>query len=577
MALHPAARHPRTFWLAPAMAGALFACSGNISSQPNGDTGTDEPGTGPGAGGQGGRAGTGGAGMTGAGNRPVDAQGCALPSRRLRQLTAQQVENALAVLFPKVKAALDLPRPGRGENGFSNDSDRLMLTVSDVQKQVTSMAVVADAAAADPAALAPCLKDGLATACVRSFVERFTKLAYRGPVEASEVDDLVAFASAQKTAHGDEKALALLLRRVLLSPRFMFRSEVGTVKEGVAELDGYEKASVLSFTLTDGPPDAELMEAASSGKLDSAAGMRQQAERLLGGAQNAAGARRLFRELFRTESMGSVVKDDVFEGWSSQIAADTRTEAEAFIDHVLWQDDGRLDTLLTAPYTMANKRLATFYGLSGANSLGDSFAKIDYGSEPRSGILGKGGWLSLLAHAGQNDLVKRGRFVREMLLCESVPDPPPTIKAVPPPPGGDLTLREKLVQHAQDPNCSGCHDQMDKIGFAFERFDGVGKFRETDNGKPIDARGEIVNSEASNGSFDGAVALAKHLAASPQVHACIVKHGFRFAFGRVEKSIDACQLDKFAKGFADAQGNLRTLLLDLVTSPAFSQRAAVFE
>lgn len=563
------ARHLKSYTWSVCLLLTVVACSGSVSPVGGEAAPSDK----------GGNGGSGPKGDAGEGGM-VDAEGCALPARRLRLLTPEQMENALAALFPSLGTLpkLDLPRPGRGPSGFSNDSDRLSLTVADVQKFFGAMTAVAEAAAAKPAALDGCLASGLGNeTCLRGFLDRFVAKAFRRPPDPAQVDALLAFAKSQKAGHGDAGALSQTLRRVLMAPEFMFRSEIGKTKGDVAELDAHEKASALSFTLTDGPPDDALLEAARSGELDTPEGLRSQAERLLNEPESARGVMNLFSELFRTSSMAGVVKDDVFKGWSPQIASDTRREAEAFIAEVMWSDDHRLETLLTAPYTMVNQRLAKFYGLEGADGLGEAFEKLSYGKQPRAGILGQGGLLSLLAHAGQNDVVRRGRFVREEFLCEAVPPPPPNVVAVPPPPEGDITLRQALEQHQKDPACAVCHSQMDDIGFALEAFDGVGRHRTSDNGKPIDARGQIVGSESSDGHFDGEVELSVHLAKSDQVKRCFAKHGFRFVFGRLEQTADSCQLDKLSERFIAGGGDLRALLLDFVASPGFSRRAAALD
>ncbi|MCG5051478.1 MAG: DUF1588 domain-containing protein [Myxococcales bacterium] len=501
-------------------------------------------------------------------------EGCALPTGNIRQLTPSQIEASLQKLLPGVSAAeLDLPRYGRGGNGFTNDSDRKLLSLDDVQRLYTGLSKAADKASASPAALASCLSSPDDN-CVRGFVSTFATRAFRRPVAAEERDELVAYWKARKAADSTT-ALSLLIRRMLMAPQFLFRTELGdSSNQGVLELTPHEKASALAFTISNAPPDDELMADADSGALSDPSRLAFHAERLLGKPETAKGLLNLFEELFRVDGVVNVSKDDVFEGWSPAIASDMASETRAFLKELLWKDDGTIEGLLTAPYTVVNGRLASFYGLSGKPANDTTFSRVAVGSQPRAGILGQGSLLSLLSHANQNDIVKRGRFVRELLMCEELPDPPESVKAVPPPPQGDLTLRERLAQHSSDPTCVGCHRLMDSIGTAFEQFDAVGRFRDKEGGKPIDASGEIVDSKGSDGNFTGLKGLAVHLAKSPQVSACLARATYRYTLGREDVSADSCQLRELEAAVDRSGGNLRKLFVDMIANPSFSKRAA---
>ncbi|MDX2019792.1 MAG: DUF1588 domain-containing protein [Deltaproteobacteria bacterium] len=546
---------------------AFFAaCTGSIDTAgtADGDHGSGQGGS------QGGGQGTGGSGSVG----DVPAGACSLPSGSIRQLTPSQIEASLTKLVPNISAAeLDLPRYGRGGNGFTNDSERKLLSLDDVQRLYTSLSKVADKAAQSPAALAGCLTTADET-CVRGFVTTFATRAFRRPVTNEERDELVAFWKSSKAAD-PATALALLLRRVFMAPQFLFRTELGKASSaGVAELTPHEKASALAFTISNAPPDDELIADANSGALSDPSRLASHAERLLSKPETATGLLNMFEELFRVDGVVNVSKDDIFKGWSPAIAADMASEARAFLKELLWQDNGTIEGLLTAPYTVVNGRLASFYGLTGKTESDTKFTRVSVGDQPRAGILGQGALLSLLSHANQNDIVKRGRFVRELLLCEALPDPPASVKAIPPPPQGDLTLRQRIEQHSKDPSCLGCHRLMDPIGAAFEQFDAVGRFRDKDEGKPIDARGEIVDSKASDGSFTGLKGLGQHLAKSAQVRACLARATFRYTLGRADVTEDACQLSELDASVERSGGNLKKLFVQMIANPSFSKRVA---
>lgn len=547
----------------------VSACSGTISSD-------DESASDRGGGDESGRGGNkGGAAPPSGGTGGGTTAACPPPEPRIRQLTPEQLQNAVEDLFPKLASGpLELSSHGPGLSGFRNDSNRKLLNASDVQSQFGSLEKVANAVGKAPAQLDSCLPSGFNDdACLKKVVRELVSRAYREPAAADEVDDLVAFARTEGTEHGPAVGLSQLVTRVLMSPRFLFISELGIESNGQASLSSHEKAAGLAFGLTNRPPDEALRAAADAGELDTPEGYRQQARRLLSSKTAALGVRQLYAELFRVGAIPGLVKDNVFPGFTNDIASDMARALEAFVEEVLWNDGARLETLLTAPYAMANKRLASFYDWP-AQSSDAQFNRLARAAETRVGILGQAGLLAYLSHTNQHDPIKRGRFVREALLCEEVPDPPKDLKVVPPIPGGNLTLREKLKQHAEDAGCAGCHDRMDPIGFSLEAFDGVGRYRTEDAGQPVDTSGQIKHSFASDGAFEGLPGLATHLAASRQVKDCFVRHAFRYFAGHTDSDADRCLLGQLEKRFASQAGDLLDLTTETLTALALAPRSS---
>src|SRR5207245_500435 len=137
-------------------------------------------------------------------------------------------------------------------------------------------------------------------------------------------------------------------------------------------------------------------------------------------------------------------------------------------------------------------------------------------------------------------------------LCQPLPPPPPNVNNKPPDPAPDLSTRDRFRVHSQDPACSGCHKLMDPIGFGFEAYDGIGRFRTQDGNGPVQTTGEIISTRDADGPFDGAVELATRLAASGQVRECVAKNWFRFASGRAETADDTCSVAAAYKAFQDS-------------------------
>src|SRR5262249_33669546 len=157
---------------------------------------------------------------------------------------------------------------------------------------------------------------------------------------------------------------------------------------------------------------------------------------------------------------------------------------------------------------------------------GSKFVHVDLDPTQRAGLLTQPSVLAVTAHADQTSPVRRGKFVRERLLCEPISPPPPHVKALPPMGDPNSPTRQRFTQHDTDPFCASCHHLLDPIGFGFEHYDPMGRWRDKDQGLPVDASGMVTDSKDVNGAFDGAVALAKKLAESEEVRACVVTQWF---------------------------------------------------
>jgi hypothetical protein len=186
-------------------------------------------------------------------------------------------------------------------------------------------------------------------------------------------------------------------------------------------------------------------------------------------------------------------------------------------------------------------------------------------------LLTQGAFLSAHSHANQTSPVHRGLAVRKNLLCTDLPDPPANVNNNPPAPDPKATTRQRFEQHRTDPTCAGCHELLDPLGVGFENYDAIGRYRSDENGLPIDASGKLTGT-ASGATFTGAVELAKKLATSPEVRACVQKQWFRFSLGRFEGADDACTLQALNADFEASDFDVKKLLLSLVTSDAFRYR-----
>jgi hypothetical protein len=268
----------------------------------------------------------------------------------------------------------------------------------------------------------------------------------------------------------------------------------------------------------------------------------------------------------------------LFPAFSEAVRADLMQELPRFLDHVLFQGDHKLGTLLTSPQGYVTAALAPIYGVS-VPSGGPAVAELP-DSQARSGILTQAAFLSVQAHPDQTSPVLRGKFVRSKLLCQTPPPPPDDVNISVPQVSESSTARERFSAHSEaGSSCNGCHQMMDPIGFAFENYDAVGQFRTTENGKTIDVSGEVFGTTdpALAGAFVGVKELGQKLAASKMVRDCVATQWFRFASGRSESEPDSCSIATLQESFNTSQGDLVELAVGITQTESFWYRGVAQE
>ena len=237
-----------------------------------------------------------------------------------------------------------------------------------------------------------------------------------------------------------------------------------------------------------------------------------------------------------------------------------------------WDPGGSALQLFTSTHSYLDQTLAGFYGVSGPS--GDAFVRANLDATKRSGVVTMAALLAVNAKSDRSSPIRRGLFVRERLFCRVMPQAPDSVTTEIPV-DKTKTLREQMAQHRDDPSCSGCHRIMDPVGLGLENFDGIGKWRDTENGRVVDASGEIVGTTDANGAFVGGVQLAQRLGASEEVRSCMVTQWFRFAHGRAETPADRCSLEYLEGAAAKANYNVPELLVALTQTDAFRSIIAV--
>jgi hypothetical protein len=385
----------------------------------------------------------------------------------------------------------------------------------------------------------------------------------------------------EQVPYSPQMGVRLVVQALLQSSHFLYRVEFGGAdpSEGdVVELTHYELASRLSYLLWNSMPDAILFKAADAEQLHDPAEIEAQARRMLDTPRAREAVKNFHRQWLHLDEIEPVIlaggKDsDIYPDYYDGLPSLWRSETEAFIDHAVFEEHANLEFLFTAPYTMMNEELADFYGIDGPTGI--EFRRVDLDPGKYAGFMTQPGLMALLAKRDRSSPIHRGKFVRETILCQ-VPPPPPD--NIPEPPSVDetQTTREQFAQHAEDSVCAGCHSLMDPIGFGFEHFDGIGRYRATEWGQAVDAAGELLATDV-DGAFNGAVELARLLASSDQVKACVVTQWFKYGYGRFETDEDDCSVDELHAAFAASNYDIKELIIALTLTDAFRYRHAVQE
>jgi hypothetical protein len=572
-----------TPWLSASVAAGawMLVCSFSACTGVIGDAG---PGASSGAGAGGGSA----AGSSG-GQPAADAFPCTstTPSSAptpLLLLTRAQYLSTLGSLFGSVVPNLD---SALGASDSTQITDGEVATFGLVQANIdlttltsyqTAAEVVAAAVVASSATLAtlvPCATGAAKRDCAATFVSAFGTRAYRAPLTdpADIARHMTLYDAGAKVS--DAHGIELVLRGILQSPRFLYRVEVGSGQAGpsAVHLSDYEVAARLSYVLWGAPPDAALTQAAASGALETSAQVSAQLTRMIQDPKGQGLLRGFLESMIELPGLPSAVKDPtVYPEWSSvaTLPASMQGQADAFFGDVLANQGGTLSALLTSSTVFVNKDLAGYYGTTG----GDTFQSLALPAGKASGLLTLPAFLTLMAKPNEPWPIYRGEFVRETLLCQQLPPPPPNVPK-PPPVEAGVSIRQQLSEHETNPACSGCHLMMDPIGFGFDNYDGLGRLQTMDGNQPIDVSGDVEGSLATDidGTFDGVADLAHKLATSTQVRQCVARQWFRYTMSRYEQDADDCSMKSIDDAFHAANDSLNALPAALVQSDAFLYRS----
>lgn len=500
----------------------------------------------------------------------------AAPSARLagmRRLTESEYRNSIADIFGANIEVQGRFEPDRRVGGLLSASSAILSITPAGFEAYAKMADTIAAQAVDAkhrGALIACKPaDAKAAddACAGQVLAQYGLMLFRRPLTAAESTARIKLAHDIALKTGDfHTGLRHALASLLAAPDFLFRTEYAVAQaDGSWTLDGYSRASRLSYLLWDSTPDAALLKAAGAGELANADGVARQVDRLMASPRLATGMRAFYADFLELDTQ--VVKDASFyPKYSDAIASSAREETlHTMVDLTLTRGEDLRD-LLTTRKTYINRPLAAVYGVP--YNFDSDWVPYEFAPDSgRSGILTQVTFLSLFSHPNRSSPTKRGVALLDIFMCQPTPNPPanvdfsivndidnPSLK----------TVRQRLLAHATNPTCAACHTRSDPIGLALENFDSIGQYRIAENGDAIDA-----SSSLQGKSFVGAQGLGLALHDNPNFPACFARKMFAYGTGADASRVTPPQYRPFVTAFTSGGYRVPVLIKALVATPLF--------
>jgi hypothetical protein len=497
----------------------------------------------------------------------------------LRRLTRSQFSNALRDLLPGTQVETSELDTDDWSGNFAVIGASVVSTSSrGVEQFHSAIESAVSATFADPARRSQLLRctpsGGASDPCVRDYIQSLGARAWRRPLETEALTRLLAIATkAAADLGGPLEGARWATVAILSSPNFLYRPELGDGgANGGLRLTGYELAGRLAFLIWNSVPDKILLDQAAAGTLATSDGVRAATLRLLDAPNGREAIAAFAEEFLRLDRIATLAKDpQLFPEHTPSLQAAMVRDMRDTWAKVAFEENASLLKVFTTTSAVVNSELAKLYGLDATNLEPTTFQPRTLPTDgPRVGVLGKAGFLSQWANQKEGSPTLRGKFMREALMCGTVPPPPPNVNTMlkDAPIGQHQTKRQRLALHRSDPTCAGCHALMDPLGLPFENFDAMGRFRTTDDTLAIDPSGEFNGRIVAD-----ARELARALSTDATVAQCLVHKYYAYAMGHQERDVDGSVLNGLVASFQTSGFNFRQLVLDIVSSAAFTSVA----
>lgn len=401
---------------------------------------------------------------------------------------------------------------------------------------------------------------------LRAFCRQFVERAFRRPLseELQKVYVDKQFEASEDPGTAVKRVVLLTLK----SPRFLYHDRVNP------EQDDFDIAARLSFGLWDSLPDTELWSAASAGKLSDPKEVRHQAERMIDDPRTQLKFRSFLHFWLVFEKMKDLSKDpEAYPGFDKQLTSDLRTSLDLFLDDVVWGPTSDYRDLFTNDGQYLNGRLAEFYGVDLPGR--SDFRKVPFEPDHRAGVLTHPFLMSGFAYFETSSPIHRGVFVARNVLGRSLLPPLEATAPAAPDLQPDLTTRERVAIQTSPPTCMTCHVLINPLGFSFENFDAVGRFRSEEKGKPIESKTVYMSQTGQEHPLNSAVDLGNLLTTSAEAHEAFSEQVFRHIAKQPIQAYSRGSLDQLVDAFQSRNFSIRNLMVEAVLIEALFQPSEV--
>jgi hypothetical protein len=502
-----------------------------------------------------------------------------LPEPTLRRLTQVQYGNAMIALMGDDVVLPTSLEPDESTDGLQAIGAALTTIsprgVEQYERAAFDLAAQALATEESRDRLVPCTPNAIVDVeCAEHFVADFGRQAWRRSLTSIEIETLVAIVGDTAVMFGDfHEGLVYATAAMLQSPHFLFRTELGEVDEesGETRFSSMEMASRLSFLIWNSIPDAELLDAGESGELLTDDGLEAQVNRMMDDPRIEDGIRAFFTDMFTLYELDGMSKDPtIFTHMSPEVGPSAREETLLGVVDLLVDQDADYRELFTTQTAFLDRKLASIYNVRAP--IREGFARTELSAEGgRRGFLGQASFLALNSHPVSTSATLRGKFVREVILCQYIPPPPSDVNTAIPEPSADAaTLRERVAVHLEDNFCASCHQLTDPMGLGFENFDGLGHWRTMENGVEIDSSGDL-----DDHGFATAWEMTNLVATHSAMPSCLTQTLMSYASGHSVGDGEREAVNYHTDAFEHMDYSFLFLLKDVAMSSAFRKAGEV--
>ena len=496
------------------------------------------------------------------------------PARRLSNI---EYDNTVSDLFGlTLRPSSKFPTDLSGKSGFDNSANTLFLQPQLFERFVHAADEISNEVLSESNShlhnkLHINIRDG-ARVTPAPFLETFLPRAFRRPVTENEKAKYrELFIAVYGQTNDPRLAYKRLIDTVLISPQFLFKTELLSAKHESYRIGQFELANRLSYFLWASMPDEELFELAKQKKLFDQAVLNDQVQRMLNSPKADTLGSVFGGQWLGFQHLGTRIRMDPIDNpWCTEsLMSAMRQETAMLLSHTIRHNKPATELLL-ADYTFLNEELAQHYRIP--NILGDHLRRVELTSPHRGGLLGQGSLHAVTSFPGRTSPIVRGNWVLTTILGTPPPPPPPGAAEFEPAVERrrDLSTAEKLALHRDNPRCASCHDQIDPLGVALENFDFFGRYQTRSRGKPIVAKAQLPDGT----SFEGpaglklAIVEAYHEEFIRQLSSRLLSYGL----GRQLEYFDEPAIRKIYRDLETDDFRLHTLINSIITSYPFQHK-----